>query len=241
MKNIPWPLTVALVVAFRLVMAPGAQASLLGTVPVQPGGSAAPGLVASGTSPGTSLASLSATVLSTSGLRTLYSAVYREAGGTLDFYFEVSNLDTSRCGAVGQPPCNAVSRLEDISFLGVTTALGYRLDGGSFGGPFVAGTVAPLSGDRNAVGDLVGFGFSPPDAAKIQPGQVSAVLIISTNATNFTSGAGSIIDGGTTIFGSFAPVAPVPEPASLLLLGAGILTLTGARLSSTRIAGFLSS
>ena len=57
MKDISSPLTVALVVAFGVVMAPAAQASLIGTVPVSPGDSAVPGLVSSGTATGTLLGS----------------------------------------------------------------------------------------------------------------------------------------------------------------------------------------
>ena len=220
--------TVVFVVLMMGAMVPSASATAVGTVLTNPGDTVVPGLVVSGTAPGTLLASLAvpytATVGSPAG--TLYSAVYREAGGTLDFYYQATNFDTSHCGGPGQVPCDPIARETDISFLGFVTSIGFRLDGGSFGGPFVAGTVIPVTGDRNGVGDVVGFSFNPPDSAKVQPGQASAVLIISTNATNFTSGNASLIDGGTITVASFEPTTgtnPTPEPSSLLLLGTGLL------------------
>ena len=217
----------AIVLILLSGLTPSAQAALAGTVPTLPGDTVVPGLVVAGTAPGTLLASLSVPYTATLGspAGTLYSAVYRESGGTLDFYYQVTNLDRSKCGASGQPPCDPIARETDTSFFSFMTSLGFRLDGGSFGGPFVAGTVTPVTGDRNSVGDVVGFSFNPPDARKVQPGQVSAVLIISTNATNFTTGNASVIDGGTITVASFQPTSAVPEPATLLLIGLGLVAV----------------
>jgi hypothetical protein len=189
---------------------------LPGTILTDPGTTVTPGLVAPGTPAGTLLASLvtpfsfATTAGNTSG--TLTSAVFRESSGTLDFYYQVANSGAS---------ATALSREADTSFAGFTTFTGYRTDAVV---AFAVGTVAPVSADRNSTGALMGFSFSPPDAAKILPGLTSDILVISTNATLFAAGNASVIDGGTETVASFQPaVAAVPEPGTLLLLGAGLL------------------
>jgi hypothetical protein len=75
----------------------------------------------------------------------------------------------------------------------------------------------------NSNGSVVGFSFNPPDSAKIAPGSDSNVLVISTDATKFTNGNASVIDGGTATVAAFQP-SVVPEPRFYsLLLFAGIV------------------
>jgi hypothetical protein len=188
-----------------------------------------------GTSAGTLLATVSAPFTSTTGVDsgTIVSAVFREAGGTLDFYFQITlNATATNCGAVGQPGCDPVLRETDISFAGFMTWVAVRTDGASLpGGAFLNGTTSPVSADRNSVGNIVGFSFNPPSSAELQPGETSLVLVIGTNATNFTLGNASVIDGGTTTVSALAPAggsSPTPEPGTLLLLGSGMVGLGAA-------------
>jgi len=174
---------------------------------------------------GTLLATLSAPYTSTLGTSsgTLVSAVYREAGGTLDFYYQVFENTTAGnasgaggCGhGGGQPACDPTSRLTDTDFSTWITNLAFRTDGG-LAGFFVNGTVPPITGDRNSpVGNVIGFSFFPPDSSKILPGTTSNILIISTNATNFKAGNATMIDGGVTTVASFAPAALVSSPPTV--------------------------
>ncbi len=226
-------LVLAVSVLIVCMTVPCAQADLIGTTPTAPGDTVFPGLVPPGTDPGTLLASLSAPFTSTLGTTsgTLVSAVFEEASGTLDFYYQVTNNTTAAsCGTVGKPACDPISRETDTTFTGFTTSLGFRVDGSTLPiGIFVDGTVVPVTADRNSVGDVVGFSFQPPDAAKIQPGQTSNILVISTDATNFTSGNASVIDGGVTTVASFEPAPAIPEPGSFFLLGGALVTLLGVR------------
>jgi hypothetical protein len=197
---------------------------LTGTILTNPGDTVFPGLVPPGTAPGTLLASLVApySFITTAGTTSgsLVSAVYRNSSGTLDFYYQVNNNANS---------ATAIARETDDSFVGFLTYLGFRVDGSALAGPlFVDGTVSPVTGDRNGLpGTTVGFSFNPPDGAKILPGLHSNVLVISTNAVNFAAGNASVIDGGTQTVASFQPTAATPEPASIALLGLGLLAIGG--------------
>ena len=226
--------TALLFLAIVTLTIPSAHATLLGTVPLLPGDTVVPGLTSA--SPGTLLASLSVPWISSLGTSsgTLVSAVFREAGGTMDFYYQLTNnLTAPNCGTPGKPACDPLSREADTNFMSWLTFVGYRIDGLSLpGGVFVNGTVPPVTADRNSTGSVVGFQYNPPDPAKIQPGQTGYVVVISTNALNFMAGNASIIDGGVTTVASFAPAPttpPVPEPASFLLFGGGIIALIGRR------------
>jgi len=160
------------------------------------------------------------TYTTTAGTNTgfVYSAVYDD-GGTLDFYYQVLNSPTS---------ATALARLTATNFASFTTNSAYRTDGSTLAGLFLDGTVAPQTSDSNADGSVIGFSFTPPISAEILPGDASNVLIISTNATMWSPGNVNIIDGGTVTVASYQP-GSVPEPASLGLMGLGLIALAGLR------------
>jgi len=228
------PLTLgALLLLGLIVSAPAIQAApIIPSALVTSGGPAvAPPLTTAAA--GTLLASLdvpfsfSTTAGTTSGV--LRSAVYRNPSGTIDFYYQVFNNLNS---------VTALSRESDTSFSGFTTNLAFRVDTGSLtGSTFTTPTagIIPVTADRDASGTTVGFNFVPaPPGTKVPPGSTSAVLIISTNATSFTAGNAEIIDGGTITVAAFQPASGVPEPATLALIGGGLLALAAIRRRASR-------
>jgi len=161
---------------------------------------------------------------------TVAAAVYRNAGGTLDFYYQVTNNSPV-------PPGDQIHRLTGSSFVGFDTDVFFVLNGSAIacsacdGGSFVDGTQEPETANRTLSGSVVGFNF--PAGFDVDPGESSFVLLIRTNATFFNTGVVSVINSGTVTRDAFQPA--VPEPASLTLLGIGLLG-TGAMMRRKRKA-----
>jgi hypothetical protein len=98
------------------------------------------------------------------------------------------------------------------------------------GGLFGNGTpgIIPVTADRDSSATTIGFDFGPPPGTRIPPGTVSAIMVISTNAAQFSPGNATVIDGGAVTVAAFQPFGPpvaVPEPGAMLLMGSGLLTL----------------
>jgi hypothetical protein len=133
------------------------------------------------------------------------SAVYLNAGGTLDFTYQISNSAGSQ---------GSISLADALSFGGSVTDVDYLTNGSALPGAAYPtdGTVIPLRAFRSTTGGgaVVGLNFGPQPASNIQPGQTSVVLFIRTNATLFTSGLIGLIAGGIANITAFQPVAPSP-------------------------------
>jgi hypothetical protein len=215
--------SILLLVAIAFALAPGASAyPLTGTTALADiPGNALPG-DATGVAPGTLVAtqtdpwSFTTTAGTTKG--TLTAAVYMESGGTLDFYYQVVNDASSK---------TAIGRESATFFDDFLTSVGFRTDGSTLAGAgFVDGTIAPQVADRGT--GVIGFAFKTPASNPILPGEASNVLIISTNGTKYVPGNAEILDGGSFTVTAFQP-ANVPEPATMALLGGGLLALAGIR------------
>jgi PEP-CTERM motif len=102
---------------------------------------------------------------------------------------------------------------------------GFNVDAGT--SPF--GVHDPNTVSRSVLlsGDVVSFNFDQ-FGNDIQPGETTVLLVIETNAMNFAPGFLSAQDGTAGSGVAFQPAGPaVPEPASLMLLGSGLLAVGG--------------
>jgi hypothetical protein len=192
-----------LVLAFTLLV-PMAYASVLGV-----GGTAPP-------SPlfptGTTLATTSGTIITPTFTTDYTTWVIRDPNNTwcancLDFLYQFTN---------NGPDVN--QRYSMSSFAG------FNVDAGT--NPF--GVHDPITVSRSMLGggQVISFNFDQ-FGDEIQPNTTTVDLVIMTNAITFTSGFLSAQDGTAGSGVAYAPLAPVPEPASLVLMGGGLIAVGG--------------
>jgi PEP-CTERM motif len=163
--------------------------------------------------------SYTSTAGTTSGF--VYSAVYDD-DGTMDFYYQVVNNASS---------ATAIAQLSAFDFVGFTTNAAFLTNGATLTGTtFENGTIAPQLTNVES-GTTVNFDFNTPLATGVVgPGDASYVVIISTDATSYTVGGDSVQDGGSSgTLAAFQPSSGVPEPATLALMGLGLIVLASLR------------
>lgn len=201
--------------ALIALSAPRAEATVL-----LPGGTAVPATVAGGFG-GTELDSVfypAVSSVTTSFVVDMASAVYRSAGGTLDFYYQLSSSTAS---------IDDIRRLSTSIFTGFATDVYQILLGSTVGcaacpgGTFLDGTQGSALADRSPNGAVVGFLFQPAGATALNPGETSLLFVIRTDATKYVPGLMAVIDGSIAQRPAFQPA--VPEPASMVLMGLGFL------------------
>jgi hypothetical protein len=139
----------------------------------------------------------------------LTNQVYRDnATGTLLFTYQVENSATS---------IDPIRRLSSIDFTGFTLDVSST----DFSGQVRA--------DRSLDGSVVGFINFGPDGptSALSPGEMSAFLVIRTDALFFGDGSTSLINGATANGVTFAPLAVVPEPGTFALAAVGLPLAVG--------------
>jgi hypothetical protein len=156
---------------------------------------------------------------------TVIAQVYRNAAGTLDFVYQFSNAANS---------ATALGRLSGFSFAcpsgacppgSFTTDLFYDATDPSLLPTAITAGLLPTDGTRGQCPTCLVAAFDFIDTpSKVLAGETSPILLVRTDAIAYTSGGLAVIDGGAVNGVAFQPTG-VPEPASLLLIGAGILGL----------------
>nr|CAA9288515.1 hypothetical protein AVDCRST_MAG63-4156 [uncultured Armatimonadetes bacterium] len=153
---------------------------------------------------------------------TFRTAVYQDADGTLDFLYQI----TSRSGSLAA----GADVVNMTDFTGYDTSVSYYTADPDGLGFFQFGAQAPTTAFRPAGGPSANVRFFFTDAGAVDPGESSAVLVISTNATAYTThiatfSVSPVNRGDFMGTGAFmptgAPAAVTPAPPGLIVAGIG--------------------
>ena len=203
--------TLAVLGLAALLAGPSARATLL-----PPGGTVAPSqdLTDPRTAPGeTFLASMTGTFSGQFNQinGTYYDAVYRSAGGTLDFFYQVTNSN-SLGGA-------SIFTTSHSSFVGFTTDVQWYRTTPTDN---IAATAT-----RGLVGQTIVYDYQAAGGQTIDAGQQSSLEVIRTNATLFDTGLYGILGPDTVTVLAFEPTVATPEPSTIVSAVVGLLGLAG--------------
>jgi hypothetical protein len=168
-----------------------------------PNGSSCPPDDFTFTAPGTLLASISGPITASGSFSGNYiEAVYLQnntfCSSCLTFDLQISNQAGS---------AEAIQHVGVSNFQGSLTDLGYRSDGSTLGASWVDGSQIPTDVTRSTAGVKDTWDFTGTNSANLlPPGTTSTVLVVETNATEFTAGTVSAQDGGVAQVAGFQPV-----------------------------------
>lgn len=153
---------------------------------------------------------------------------YREADSSITLYYQFLNNASSDV---------AISRFSAGNFGGVNIDAYVLASDSTLPQGFSSfGTNAPSEFDRGSAGNGLSVGFDYEENAndRLQPGQLSRILVLNTNATTLSAGSVSGLDGGDAfgavaydVTGPFTDIV-VPEPGTYALMGAGLIGLVVA-------------
>jgi hypothetical protein len=207
---------------------------------LNPGQTITPGVAPSENfNPGTQLATLVSPFSMGSGNTyvslSAQSAVYRNTEGTLDFYYQISNLSDSR---------SEITRFATADFGDLVTSVFFRTDPGA---PFASGDLVATTIDRSDDGRIIGFNFDMANnQGVLLPGENSYTAVVRTSATDYQAGSLGVIGGFATTVNSFSPVLPsggstnvggptaIPEPGTFALAAPMLLGIAGVAMRRRR-------
>ena len=172
---------------------------------------------------------------------TMQEAVYRNAAGSVDFYFQIQSTFS------GSPSTQSIIQVLAANFGAYATSVGFRPDGAALIGAtgFTTGSVVPIGATRGPdffTNNSAFFQFGPGFTGNM----VSDVLVVSTNASSFSTIGDMGVDSSGTFSNSnsttssqlgfyspsgtvvSAPVAAPDNGSSFVLLGLGLIGLFGA-------------